>query len=401
MAAYLRRQLLGQTFTGTPVEVVEAVAGLNAQTPRAPSAGLWTRLASFDQDDLDRALRSYLLVKANLMRGTVHMVTRRQYVTWRLSLQPMLERTVNGFCPGLWRTVDHDKLLRRGARLLREHDGLTRAEISAELGQEFPLSEPRQLGFAVRMLLPVVQVADDVSWRPARSRYILAEQAFDDVAGSRPESPARASGSTTSGAAVHDQEAENGEVRPANARFSPLDHEPETPGQSGELLPAPQGLPDLVRSFLRAFGPASNADASYWSGVSRLAPVLTSVGTPSVGRPAESTGPARGTWYDATQHIDEEPRRCYVLPEYDNVYFCRKGSESPLVSAKKRLVGPVGHMTGSLVSAGEVCAQWKWTVGAGTVTLTPWRDLDTDEATEFERFRAWCSTIDAATTRRR
>ncbi|MGH3659451.1 MAG: DNA glycosylase AlkZ-like family protein, partial [Micromonosporaceae bacterium] len=363
------------------------------------SAGLWTRLAGFDQDDLDRALRSYQLVKANLMRGTVHMVTRRQYVTWRLSLQPMLERTVNGFCPGLWRTVDHDRLLRRGAQLLRAHDGLTRAEISAELAQGFPLPEPRQLGFAVRMLLPVVQVADDVSWRPARTRYILAEQAFDDEGGSRPGSPARRSGTTTSGSAVHDQGAESGEFGPGVAGFSPLDHEPGVPGRfaDGELLlPAPQGLPDLVRSFLRAFGPASTADVGYWSGVSRLAPVLA-----SVGRPAESTGPSRGTSYDASPHIVEEPRRCYVLPEYDNVYFCRKGSESPLASAKKRLVRSSNHMTGSLVSDGEVCAQWKWTVGAGTVTLTPWRDLDPEEAAEFERFRAWCATVDAATARRR
>jgi hypothetical protein len=337
---YLRRQLLGQTCTGTPADVVEAVAGLNAQTPRAPSVGLWTRLARFTHDDLDEALRGYRLVKANLMRGTVHMVTCRQYVTWRLSLQPMLERAVSGFCPGLWRTVDHDRLLQRATQLLRDHDGLTRGEMGAVLVDDFPQAEPRQLGFAVRLLLPVVQVADDMSWRPARTRYILAEQAFDD-----------------------------------------------------ELLAAPEGLPDLVRSFLRAFGPASAVDAGYWSGVSRLAPVMASVGTP-----VAATGRGRTTSYDDPDHHDEEPRRSFVLPEYDNVYFCTRAQETPLTVAKKRLVR-AGHMTGSLVTDGEVCAQWRW--DAGTTRLSPWRELAAEEVAEFERLREWCATVESATSRPR
>src|SRR3954454_24964729 len=99
--------------------------------------------------DLDAALRSYRLVKANLMRGTVHLVTRRQYVAWRRCLQPMIERTVRGFSKGIWYVVDHDALLAAGTELLRAHDGLTRAEIGAALAERFPHEQPRRLGFAV------------------------------------------------------------------------------------------------------------------------------------------------------------------------------------------------------------------------------------------------------------
>ena len=322
----LARQFLDQRFDGGVEGIVEGIAGLNAQTPRAPVVGLWTRMRHLDLGDLDGALRSYRLVKANLMRGTVHLVTRRQYVAWRRCLQPMLERTVRGFSKGLWDVVDHDALLTAGTELLRAHDGLTRAEIGAALAERFPHEQPRQLGFAVRMLCPVVQVADESAWRPARTRYILAEQAFDEPLG--------------------DEEA---------------------------------GLGDLVGSFLRAFGPATAADAGYWSGVSGLRSVVADASTDSA---------------QSAQSAVQDPRPTFVLPEFDNVYFCRKQLSSPLLAAKRRLVHPPGHMPGTLVSGGEVCAEWSWDGPSGSATLEPWRALEGAEVDEFERFRAWSAAVD-------
>jgi hypothetical protein len=331
---YLRRQLLDQTFTGSIGEVVELLAGLNAQTPRGPIVSLWTRMARLDLADLDAALGRYEFVKANLMRGTVHLVTRRQYLTWRRALQPMLERTVRGFTPGLWTSVDHDELLDAGTDLLRAHDGLSRAEIGHALADRFPHPEPRQLGFAIRMLLPVVQVADAHAWRPARTRYVLAEQVLDE--------------SLT---------------------------EPE------------EGAVDLMRGYLRAFGPATAADAGYWSGLSRLAPALGQAADVMDRRPAT---------FDLTPCADAPARARFALPEFDNVYFCSKNPELPLIAAKKRLVSRAGSMPGSLVSNEQVCAEWRWDRAAAGVTLTPWRDLDAAELAEFERFRAWSAAVSAA-----
>jgi hypothetical protein len=333
----LRRQSLGQAFSGTVAELVESLAGVNAQTRRGPLAGLWTRMAELDLDELDRQLRKYQLVKANLMRGTVHLVTRRQYTAWRNALQPMLERTVRGFCPRLWERVDHDALLVAASDLLRSHDGLTRTEIGTELAMTFPYPVPSELGFAVRLLLPVVQVADDHAWRPGRTRYLLAEQVFADPLG------------------------------------DPAD-----------------GLADLMHGYLRAFGPASSADAGYWSGLTRLPPVLDTVGV-AVGVPAG------GRRWDVEPAVDETPRPTYVLPEFDNVYFCSKDATSPLVSAKKRLISPPGQMPGSLVTDGEVVGDWSWNAKQATVSLNPWRDLTDAEADEFERFRSWVGDAEQAT----
>ncbi|WP_161606322.1 DNA glycosylase AlkZ-like family protein [Microlunatus speluncae] len=322
--SFLRRQALGQRSRRTAEDLVEAVAGLNAQTAHGPIVGLWTRLARLSLPRLDEALRDYRLIKANLLRGTVHLVTRRQYLAWRPALQPMLERTVRGFCPGLWQQVDHDRLLAAGTELLRQRPGLTRAEIGDALSPSFPGPEPRRLGFAIRLLLPVVQLADESCWSPGRTRYLLADQAIGEPLGD-----------------------------------------------------AAAGTADLIRSFLRAFGPRTVADATYWSGLTRLGPVLTEV-----------ADRRSGAAYDVDPIIDQSPRPSVVLPEFDNVYFCSRDTSIGLIEAKARLVHG-GAMPGSLITA-DAAVRGDWTATSRRLPeLQPWSDLDDPERAEFDRFRAW------------
>lgn len=320
------RQGLGGGIGGVG-EAIEYLGGLNAQTPRAPSVGLWGRVVGFEQAELDELLRSYQVVKANLMRGTVHMVTRRQYCAWRLTLQPALERAVRQFCPGLWDRVDHDELVGAGEALLAEHDGLTRAELSEMLAARFPGEpESRWLGFAVRMLVPVVQVADETVWNPGRTRYILASSVLSE-----------------------------------------------------DLAVPEDGLPDLLRTHLAAFGPSTAADVSYATGLTGLACVLAEV--------AEvSGGTTRKPEYDV-DHQDFDVPGEFVLPEYDNVFFAHKAG--PLEPVRKRLIpNTAGRMHGSLFSDGELVAAWQHPPGE----LTP--NVPAAARREFERFRDWYQSID-------
>lgn len=57
--AFLRRQFLGQRSDRSVEDLIEAVAGLNAQTARGPVVGLWTRLADAATGAAD-AIRSFL-----------------------------------------------------------------------------------------------------------------------------------------------------------------------------------------------------------------------------------------------------------------------------------------------------------------------------------------------------
>src|SRR6187200_2554640 len=68
--ATLARQMLLQRERGSVVEVVERLCGMQAQEPRPPFPGLWTRLQGFRRDDLHRELRDRAIVRGTLMGWT-------------------------------------------------------------------------------------------------------------------------------------------------------------------------------------------------------------------------------------------------------------------------------------------------------------------------------------------
>jgi hypothetical protein len=79
--ALLGRQLLLERSTMPIAEAVEQVGGLQTQYAPSGYVGLWTRLAGFERDALTRALEDRSVVQGTLMRGTIHIVSRREY--WR------------------------------------------------------------------------------------------------------------------------------------------------------------------------------------------------------------------------------------------------------------------------------------------------------------------------------
>jgi hypothetical protein len=77
--ALLARQFLLKRVALSPTSAVERLAGLQAQWAPAPYIGLWTRLAKFAIADLEGALGKRTVVKATLMRGTLHLVSAKDY----------------------------------------------------------------------------------------------------------------------------------------------------------------------------------------------------------------------------------------------------------------------------------------------------------------------------------
>ncbi|WP_407317163.1 winged helix DNA-binding domain-containing protein [Isoptericola halotolerans] len=68
------RQLLLSRAEGTVADVVGAVGGLQAQHPDMPSTALWARRAGTSTTDLDDALAEREVVRATVMRSTLHVV---------------------------------------------------------------------------------------------------------------------------------------------------------------------------------------------------------------------------------------------------------------------------------------------------------------------------------------
>jgi len=77
--ALLARQMLLRRARLDVVPAIERLGALQAQWPRAPYIGLWSRLAHFERADLEAALRSAEVLKATLMRGTLHLASARDY----------------------------------------------------------------------------------------------------------------------------------------------------------------------------------------------------------------------------------------------------------------------------------------------------------------------------------
>ena len=84
--ALLARQLLLDRKRLTATAVIERLVGMQAQWPSAPYVGIWSRTSGFKPAALERELRAHRIVKANVMRQTLHLVTRRDYALMRAAL---------------------------------------------------------------------------------------------------------------------------------------------------------------------------------------------------------------------------------------------------------------------------------------------------------------------------
>ena len=84
--ATLARQLLLQRRRLSPKAVIERLVGMQAQSPRAPYVGIWTRTTSFRRASLERELIAGAVVRATVMRLTLHLVTLRDYGLVRAGL---------------------------------------------------------------------------------------------------------------------------------------------------------------------------------------------------------------------------------------------------------------------------------------------------------------------------
>jgi hypothetical protein len=172
--ATLARQLLLAREPLRATEAVARLAGLQAQASKAPFLGLATRLDGFTHDELRAAIHRGEVVRATMMRGTLHLVTRDDYRAWRPLLQPALSKSA-GTIARNGPTMDLDALL-DAARALYAESPRTFEELRTELVARFPKWNERLMGYAVRMHLPLVMVPDDSpSCFPPEAKFTLAE----------------------------------------------------------------------------------------------------------------------------------------------------------------------------------------------------------------------------------
>ena len=303
------------------VDALQRLAGMQAQEPKHPFVGLWTRIEDFDAELLRAALRDRRVVRATLMRSTLHLLGAADYAALRMALQPpaaVALRVLGARAAGL----DPEAVIPAAQGLLR-HGPMTFDEIRARLQERFADVDDRALGYAVRTLLPLVMVPDeDARWGFGRGvRFTLAE-----------------------------------------------------PWIGAPLVDGDVAREALARRYLGAFGPASAKDLQSWSGAAGMSAVLDrmrgelEVFTDEGGRRELFDLPGAPR---PGGEVRAPPR---LLPEFDNLVLAWE-DRARLIAAEHRPLVTTKNLRvkATFLLDGVVAGVWTIAVrrGVATLTLTP------------------------------
>jgi hypothetical protein len=87
--AMLARQLLLERAQIGIVPAVERLAALQAQWSPSPYIALWSRLKGFRREKLWSAIERHAVIRARLMRGTLHLVSARDFYAYAVATQDL------------------------------------------------------------------------------------------------------------------------------------------------------------------------------------------------------------------------------------------------------------------------------------------------------------------------
>ncbi len=341
--ATLARQMLLERASLPVPAAIERLVGLQAQQSMPPFVGLWTRLRDFRREDLSRLIADRAVVKATLMRATLHLVTAADYLALRGTLQPALDKAfssvsvVRDHSAG----IDFERVI-EAARAFIADAPRTFAEISAILTDLVPGEEIGPMRYAVRTRLPLIQVPVDRDWSyPGNPQWTLAETWL------------------------------------------------------GESIPVASDIPQLVRRYLAAFGPATSADFQTWSGLPAMKSEIDAL-KPELRVLRDERGREVLDLPDQSLPDGDTPASPRFLPEFDNLLLAHKDRTRVVADEhRKRVYLPGLRVAATILVDGFVRGAWHIdkAKGAATLVIEPFealqktdRDVLAEEGERLVRF---------------
>jgi len=87
-AMLARQMLLARERVGV-VAAIDRLAALQAQCAPSPYIALWSRIAGFDRETLWKEIERARVIRARLMRGTLHLVSARDFYPYAVATQDL------------------------------------------------------------------------------------------------------------------------------------------------------------------------------------------------------------------------------------------------------------------------------------------------------------------------
>jgi hypothetical protein len=311
----LARQHLLKRVDLDAVAAIERLAGMQAQYSPSPYLGLWSRLHDFRRDELDTALTQDLVLKATLMRGTLHLVSARDFDRYRV-----VSRAPNHI---------YSQTVRQLEALGADVDAI-RARIIAAVGER-PYKR-MELQALVRDLLP-----PDVSAYAGWSTVALSGHLLN---------------------------------LPDDARFGYFG------GSRYRLAPPVECEPDdafrhVATAYFTAFGPATRADLAQWSGqtVASFLPALDSLDLVTF---RAEDGRTLLDLPAAPRPDPDIPVPVRFLPKWDNLLLAYARRERVLPEVHRTIViRKNGDVLPTFLVDGQVAGTWDAPLrGRAVLTLT-------------------------------
>lgn len=360
----LHRQLLLQREALGTLDGVRRIVAIQAQEPASPYLALWSRLAGFDPAELDTAFADGSVVKAPLLRVTLHAVAADDYPAFHAAMQSSLRtsRLADG------RFADSD-LAPDQMAALQDHltSALTRphtaAEIETLLAAHHGAPVPRAW-WALRTYAPLRRAPTGGPWAfGARQSFIAA---------------------------------------PAAAQ-------PASPESS---------VAWLVRRCLEGFGPATVADVAQFT---RLARSVIRAALEALGDDVEiHEGPDGATLYDVPGGAiaeDAAPAPPRLLPMWDSVLMAYADRSRVIPEAYRRtVIRTNGDVIPTLLVDGLVAGVWRPVPGG--IEATAFHPLSDDawaglaeearaliafvadrDPFVYRRYARWWTTLEGAEVR--
>lgn len=309
--ALLERQHLLRRRRASAADEIEHLVAMQAQVPNSPYVGLWSRLDGFQPNALSELITNRRAVRFGILRNTLHLTTARDCLQLRGLFQPFLERTLQSSPFGRNLVgMDMKPLIAEAIQLMQEKPR-TLAELGALLRGRWPNRDATSLAYAIRHLVPLVQVPPRGVWgESAQATWTTAEHWLG---------------------------------RPLESRPS---------------------IDRLVMRYLAAFGPASVTDMSAWSGLTGLRTVVELL-RPRLRTFHDERGRELFDIPDGPLPDPDTPAPPRFLPEYDNLVLGHDDRTRVIAFEHRYIV-----VNGTFLLDGFVAGVWTITQQRATATVT-------------------------------